>query len=218
MNFEENEILVFQGDSITDGGRGRPEGPVSNDPNHYIGHSFPYLISAELAYKYIDKNPMFYSRGISGNDSLEMYARWRTDCINLNPTIINVLIGTNDAGKWIYEKGGSSPEQYDRILRMLIEDTKKELPNVRFVFCEPFYFDLDGSEKSKERFKDIKIRQEAVRKISDDYNCTFVPLQELLEQYAEKVGDPAKILWDGVHPTILGHSIIAEQWFEITKL
>lgn len=218
MKFSDNEILLFQGDSITDGGRGRSESGLPEDPNHIIGHSFPYIVSAKLALKYIDKNPQFYSRGISGNNLLQMYARWREDAINLSPTIINILIGINDCGGWVSHKCGSSPEQYKKIYEMLIEDTLKELKNVRLVLCEPFYFDIDGSDISKKRFEDIAVRRSIVEQISKEYKCTFVKLQDILESSAKKLGDKKKILWDGVHPTLLGHSIIAEHWLKTTEL
>ncbi len=214
MQFKNNEILLFQGDSITDGNRGRG----TTDPNHYIGHSFPYILSAHLALKYIDKNPSFLSRGISGNDLLQMYARWREDGINLKPTVISILIGTNDAGAYINANNGSTQKQYEHIFRTLIDETLNELPDTRFVLCEPFYMNVDGTDTSERRYNDIKSRAQIVKKIAEDYNSTYVPLQDLLDSYAKKLGNKRKILWDGVHPTILGHSIIAEQWLKITEL
>lgn len=214
MNFSTNEIILFQGDSITDGGRGKGE----TDPNHFIGHSYPYLIGAELSYKYIDKNPQIYSRGISGNDILQMYARWREDAINLNPTIVNILIGINDAGKWNNSNSGSSPGQYKNIMKMIIEETRSELKNTQFILCEPFYFADESNDISLKTYDDILVRQDIVKTIADEYNCIFVPLQKELEAYANKLGDRKKILWDGVHPTLLGHSIISKKWFEVTKL
>lgn len=35
----QNKVILFQGDSITDGNRGR-----SDDPNHILGHSYAYII------------------------------------------------------------------------------------------------------------------------------------------------------------------------------
>lgn len=213
MKFKDNEVILFQGDSITDGGRGKG----NTDPNHFIGHSFPYILSAELSYKYIDKNPSFFSRGVSGNDSLQMYARWREDAVNLKPTLINILIGINDAGKWV--RGcGSSPAQYKNILEIMIEETKKELDGVEFILCEPFYFPKKDEEASLKAYEDILVRQDIIKELSKKYECVFVPLQKELEKYAEKLGSREKILWDGVHPTILGHSVISKKWLEVTGL
>ena len=40
--FKENERILFQGDSITDGNRGR-----NNDPNHILGHGYCVIIAAK---------------------------------------------------------------------------------------------------------------------------------------------------------------------------
>lgn len=212
--FSDNEIILFQGDSITDGGRYRNN---IEDQNHLIGHSFPYLITAKLALKYIDKKPRFYSRGVSGNDILQVYARWREDAIGLKPTIINLLVGVNDAGRFS-EGNGSTPAQYENVLKLIIEETRAELPNVKFVLCEPFYFPYESNKNSENIYEDIKVRQEIVKRTAMKYSCVFVPLQKVLEEYADRVGDRKQILWDGTHPTPLGHSIICEEWFKVIKL
>jgi len=36
-------LVLFQGDSITDGGRGR-----TDDPNHILGHGYAYIVAARL--------------------------------------------------------------------------------------------------------------------------------------------------------------------------
>lgn len=40
--FRENTRILFQGDSITDGNRGRNE-----DPNHILGHGYVFIIAAK---------------------------------------------------------------------------------------------------------------------------------------------------------------------------
>ena len=39
--FPKNSRILFQGDSITDGNRGR-----SADPNHILGHGYAFIIAA----------------------------------------------------------------------------------------------------------------------------------------------------------------------------
>ncbi|MBQ2701825.1 MAG: lysophospholipase, partial [Clostridia bacterium] len=52
-----------------------------------------------------------------------------------------------------------------------------------------------------------------VKKIAEDYNCVFVPLQEMLDKAAEKFG-AEKVLADGVHPAITGAKLIADEWLK----
>ncbi len=43
INLKENTVVLFQGDSITDGARGRNE-----DLNHIMGHSYQYIVGARI--------------------------------------------------------------------------------------------------------------------------------------------------------------------------
>jgi len=54
--------ILFQGDSITDGGRSR-----NADWNHIMGHGYAYLIASRLWYDYPKEDLMLYNRGVSGN-------------------------------------------------------------------------------------------------------------------------------------------------------
>lgn len=45
MQFNEGSTFLFQGDSITDGGRGRTE-----DPNHILGHGYVFRMGYILQY------------------------------------------------------------------------------------------------------------------------------------------------------------------------
>ncbi len=75
-NLKENTVILFQGDSITDGARGRNE-----DLNHIMGHGYQYIIGARLQGDNPEKNIKFYNRGISGNRISDLYARWLEDMI-----------------------------------------------------------------------------------------------------------------------------------------
>lgn len=54
------KTVLFQGDSITDGNRGR-----DGDPNHIHGHGYVYLIAAELGFELADSRPRFINRGLA---------------------------------------------------------------------------------------------------------------------------------------------------------
>ena len=54
--------ILFQGDSITDGNRGR-----SADPNHILGHGYAFIIAAKYGAAFAALNLDFMNRGVSGN-------------------------------------------------------------------------------------------------------------------------------------------------------
>ena len=60
--FRESSTVLFQGDSITDGNRGR-----SADPNHILGHGYCFIIAAKYGAGYPDRQLDFVNRGVSAN-------------------------------------------------------------------------------------------------------------------------------------------------------
>ncbi len=211
LNLKENDIILFQGDSITDGNRGR-----NSDLNHVHGHGYQYIIAAELTADNLDKNVEFINRGISGNRIADLYGRWVEDCLNLKPTILSILIGVNDIIFNWEHKSGSDPERYEKIYRYLLDEVKKQNPDTLIVIMEPFF----GEKKEEELNTFFKERiggyAEAAKKIAEEYGAVFVPLQDMIDSYKEKT-DIYNILWDGIHPTTCGHELIARRWKECVK-
>lgn len=211
LNLKENDIILFQGDSITDGNRGR-----NSDLNHVHGHGYQYIIAAELTADNLDKNIEFINRGISGNRIADLYGRWAEDCLNLKPTILSILIGVNDIIFNWEHKSCSDPERYEKIYRYLLDEVKQQNPDTLIVIMEPFF----GEKKEEELntfFKEhIGGYAAAAKKIAEEYGAVFVPLQDMIDSYKEKT-DIYNILWDGIHPTTCGHELIARRWKECVK-
>src|SRR6478736_6387995 len=80
--------ILFQGDSITDGNRGRNE-----DPNHILGHGYVFIIAAQYGAAFPALNLSFLNRGISGNKVTDLEKRWQQDTIELKPDVLSILIG-----------------------------------------------------------------------------------------------------------------------------
>src|SRR5437016_4570336 len=61
----EGTVVLFQGDSITDGGRNR----AASEPNQpgALGTSYPLLVAAAALAAHPDRALRFYNRGVSGN-------------------------------------------------------------------------------------------------------------------------------------------------------
>jgi len=94
--FSENARILFQGDSITDGNRGR-----SADPNHILGHGYCFIIAAQYGAQFPEKKLTFMNRGISGNTVSNLQARWQKDTLDLKPDVLSILIGVNDNGRGV---------------------------------------------------------------------------------------------------------------------
>ncbi|MDY3244565.1 MAG: hypothetical protein SOX38_11585 [Candidatus Limiplasma sp.] len=52
-----------------------------------------------------------------------------------------------------------------------------------------------------------------IRPVAEKYSAVFVPLQDEFDKYLKDV-ETEYLLWDGVHPTVARHGIIARQWYD----
>ncbi|MDQ2730496.1 MAG: SGNH/GDSL hydrolase family protein [Armatimonadota bacterium] len=199
--FQQNTRILFQGDSITDGGRGRSE-----DPNHILGQDYAYLIAARFGAEMPERNLTFLNRGVSGNKISDLQARWKSDTLDLKPDILSILIGVNDVG-------GSVPiDQYEQGYDQLLKDTVAALPNVRLVLCEPFTLPVGNvKEHWEEWHAKIVAEQTAVARLATKYHCPVAHFQKALDDGCLRA--PADHwIWDGVHPTYSGHQLLADEW------
>ena len=191
--------ILFQGDSITDGNRGR-----SADPNHILGHGYVFIIAAKYGAAFPDLKLDFLNRGISGNTVLDLEKRWQKDTLDLKPDVLSILIGVNDDGR------GIALDQYEQVYDKLITDAKAANPKLKLVLCEPF---LAPSGKVNEG---IRRRQEIVARLAQKHGAALVHFQRVFDEAVKRA--PANYwIWDGVHPTYRGHQLMADEWERVVR-
>jgi lysophospholipase L1-like esterase len=206
-------VFLFQGDSITDSNRGR-----DNDPNHIMGHGYALAIAAQLGVEYPLMDLRFYNRGISGNTIVEMANRWQRDTLDLKPDLLSILIGVNDSSSVIFDWGlPVTIHRYEEIFDSLLTKTLAKYPDMLLVLCEPFILKVGiVAENWQACQSDIEKRQEIVRKLADRYDAIFIGYQEMFNE-ASKNAPAGYWIWDGVHPTIAGHELMAKEWLKQVK-
>jgi len=193
--FKKGSTILFQGDSITHGGRGR-------DPNHYMGHSYAYLIAARISADLPQLDLKFLNRGISGNTVKDLAARWQRDTLDLKPDVLSILIGVN--GRFSF-----SAEEYKSTYSGLLDSTLAALPNVTLVLCDPF---VNAREKPGSRARvEVDKRRAIVKELARTYKAIHVPTQDMYDE-AAKSSNPNYWIWDGVHPMPAGHELLARRW------
>jgi len=205
-----NMVILFQGDSITDGNRGR-----NADLNHIMGHGYAFSIAGRLGADFPEKKMIFYNRGISGNKVNDLAKRWQTDTLDLKPDVLSILVGINDAASVVFQREPViSVEKYEELYQSLLDQTLLKFPNVLFVLCEPFILKVGKVKDNWDSFSaDIEKRQAIVRKLSLKYNAVYVGFQDVFNKACEKA--PAVYwMWDGVHPTVPGHELMAREWMK----
>jgi lysophospholipase L1-like esterase len=191
--------IVFQGDSITDGNRGR-----SPDPNHILGHGYVFLIAARHGAAFPEADLDFVNRGVSSNTILDLEKRWQKDVLDLKPDVLSVMVGVND------DVRGVTLEQFEQVYDKLLNDVKAVNPKVKLVLCEPF---LKPVGKVTER---IRTLQEAVGRLAAKHGAALVKFQPVFEAAAKRA--PADYwVWDNVHPTYRGHQLMADEWERVVR-
>jgi lysophospholipase L1-like esterase len=207
---KEGATILFQGDSITDGNRGR-----DNDQNHIMGHGYAFSIASRIGADYPEKRYAFYNRGISGNKVVDLEKRWQTDTLDLKPDVLSILVGVNDSTSVITNwEPVVSLEAYEEIYDRLLERTQSVFPNILFVLGEPFILKGNRVNDHWEAFQtDIHQRQKIVQKLSSKYNAVYVGFQDVFNKACERAPFDYWI-WDGVHPTVAGHELMAREWIK----
>jgi len=207
LTLNPHNVILFQGDSITDAGRTRSRiGPNSLDG---IGFGYARFITDFLLKENPDNFYQFYNRANSGDQIHNLAYRWEQDALRLMPDVISILIGVNDTWNYVELGLGSDLETFQRIYREILTNTREILPKVQLVLCEPFL--LLVGEVDQAWIADLKLRQDIVRGLAEEFQGVFVPFQAALNQSAREV-PPSHLLEDGVHPTRKGHVVLHENW------
>lgn len=201
-------VIVFQGDSITDEGRAKDQ-KAPNDTKG-LGRGYPAMAAGLLHAAYPNHELKVYNRGISGNKVPDLAARWQEDVIDLKPDILSIMVGVNDYWHTIAfgSKYKGTVEDYEKGYEELIARTLRELPGVRLVICDPFTF---------RDWPAYQPYRAVAAKLARKFKLTYVPFQEKLDPLRKAVSEQFW-LWDGVHPTSPGHTVLAQSWCEAVGL
>lgn len=238
IKLNDRSVILFQGDSITDGGRVR-----GLDPNHIMGHGYAYNVASYVGYTYAEKQYDIYNRGIGGDGIDAMAARWETDTLEYKPDLLSILIGLKDAldTNGDIEKAKIASKQFGEKLDALVKSTLAKLPKCKIALLEPFalalqrvwqYQPVEG--EADDGFKPhysinpaacaktyalkdtIVYFQEEVKRVAEENGLIFVPLQDVFDKAVDRV-DGCYWLWDGAYPTAAGHCLISDRWLETVQ-
>lgn len=193
--------VLFIGDSITDVKFNRRLSPKIKGRNIYA-------LQLKKRLNQYSKNINVKIKGVASNRTYHLYDRLTPDCINLKPDVIIMLIGVNDAWE------NYVPEQYPPLLRPMephireiYRRIRQELPNTQILYLMPFMID---SIEEKLPFHAMLDRfRELLKSIAIENGATVLDLQEIFYQ-AQMDIEPKLLAVDGIHPTNLGHKIMAD--------
>ena len=191
--------ILFQGDSVTDGGRDRCN-------TRDMGEGYPKYASVMIQDTYPDIEFDFINLGISGDRAEDLASRLDSDFIEIRPDIVSIMIGINDA-MWKHLYGvevtdGEFEHYYESVLKSI-----KFLTNAKILVIQPFELDPNINESEKEA---LLSKQRIVKMLADEYADAYLPLADILADADEE--ERSSYSDDGYHPNPDGACYIGEKY------
>ncbi len=198
--------IVIIGDSITDVKFNRKKRFSIKGNNNYP-------LQLKKIFKNYSKDIDVEIRGIASNRTYHVYDRLTADCINLKPDVIIMLIGVNDAWE------NYVPEKYPPLLRPMEPHMREiyrrintELSDAQVLYLMPFM--IDAVEEKLPFHKVLDEFREKLKNLAAEHGAKVLDLQLVFNE-KQKTTDPKKLAIDGIHPTNLGHKVIADAIVEV---
>ncbi len=210
--------ILFQGDSVTDGGRHRTI-------PRYLGKGYV----SDIAYKLMQEGYQHEIRntGFGGNRICDIYARWEEDTLNIDFDMLSIMCGINDIGFQIREGKGIKPSKWKFIYDRMLYEVMEKNPDAKLVLMEPCVFKINLENTDLSNQNDIYLnynlwrgqineRCEIAKELADKYHTVYVPLNEVFDRKCQEIG-VEKLTYDGIHPLPAGHKVIAEEWIKACR-
>ena len=208
-----DNVILFQGDSITDAGRKKDSADVNNAAA--LGGGYAMIAASSLLYEHPGKNLKIYNRGISGNKVYQLADRWDKDALDLKPDVLSILVGVNDFWHTLTNGYKGTIQTYRDDLKTLLDRTKQKLPDVKLIIGEPYA--VIGIKAVDEKwYPAFDEYRKAAKEIADTYNAVFIPYQAI---YEKAMKEAPGVYWtnDGVHPSLAGAHLMAHAWLKAVK-
>lgn len=195
-----SNITVFIGDSVTDCGR-------LIEPPFGDGYVFNIANSTRLSGEIINV-------GTSGHRLVDLENRWNTDVLAHHPTLVSVAIGINDTWRRYDDNDLTSVEAFEESYRRVLTATQAQ-GNPKLVICEPFLLAVRDEMNTWREDLDPKIA--VVHKMAAEFNAKLVPFDQRFNDLAREMS-MSELAEDGIHPSKLGHQIMADLWLRTVGL
>jgi lysophospholipase L1-like esterase len=196
--------LLFQGDSITDAGRGK---------RNYrdMGKGYPKYAAELIAQNHPEVEFDFINFGIGGNRTCQLFDRLYKDGIEFQPDVISILIGINDIWhRYGGERIATTDAQIETNYRAILERIKRET-NAKIIILAPYVLDYDNETRQAMR-RDLETLLPIIRKLADEFADAYIPLDEIFAEAMKTQPEPLYYSGDGVHPNENGSRFIGEQY------
>ena len=174
--------------------------PLNETRVVFIGNSITEGWSLHHPEFFMDKP--YINRGIGGQTTPQMLIRFRQDVIDLKPTIVVILAGTNDIA------GNTGPMTLEMIVNNIISMTEIAHANGIKVIISSVLPAFDYSWKpGLNPDKKIPMLNDMLKQYAE--NKGFVYLDYFSSMVDERNGLKKEYGADGVHPNEMGYKVMA---------
>ncbi|NSL86493.1 SGNH/GDSL hydrolase family protein [Chitinophaga sp. Mgbs1] len=213
VTLKKESVVLFQGDSITDAGRKREVDTPNN--SGALGGGYALMAASALLLKQASLNLKIYNKGISGNKVYQLAERWDTDCLQIKPDVLSMLIGVNDFWHTLNGNYKGTVKIYRDDYDKLLDRTRQALPDVQLIIGEPFA--VKGVKAVDDKwYPAFDEYRAAAKAMADKYKAVFIPYQGIFDK-AQESAPGAYWTGDGVHPSVAGAQLMAAAWLECVK-
>ena len=201
ITIKKDSRVLFLGDSITDV-------KFNFKMMSSIKGRNVYALQLKKHFKKYSSDIDVEIRGIASNRTYHVYDRLTEDCISLKPDVIIMLIGVNDAWEnYVPDRYPPLVRPMEPHIREIYRRIRTELPDTQVLYLMPFM--IDSVEEKLPFHKTLDEFRAVLKEIALENNAAVLDLQQVFYD-AQKTIEPKKLAIDGIHPTNLGHKVMAD--------
>ena len=168
-----------------------------------------------IACSYPGHNIRIINKGISGNTTRDLKARWQTDALDLQPDWVSVLIGINDVWRQFdspkMPEAFVLPDEYRENMREMVAATRDKV--LGMVLMTPFIVENNTRDAMRARIDEYN---EIVHNVADEFDCLFADSQtefvRLLQYQTTQ-----SLASDREHPGMPGHLALARAFLNAVE-
>jgi lysophospholipase L1-like esterase len=200
--FEEKQKVLFIGDSITDSGR--------REINVPWGQGYVSMVRDFLLARYPELNLTVVNRGVSGDTTRHLLARWRSDVISEQPNWLSLKIGINDVWRGFSDLAEVRHEavplaEYRANLYRLL-DQVQEQTHARLILMTPYMIEANRAQAMRAQMDTYGA---VVKEIAAERGAVLVDTQAAFEAVLKHT-IPDDWADDQIHPNGPGNAVIAQ--------
>ncbi len=205
--FDDNIVFLFQGDSVTDCGRKRYK-------KSSLGNGYVKVFKEMYDELFPGHNITFINKGVSGDRTHDLLKRYDKDFVQVKPDVISIMIGINNTWRNFDSKEPyCSAEKFGEEYEQLLMQIKKDMPKAKILLIEQFAFTKHPERTTWQ--EDLDLKRAETRRLAEKYADWFIPMYDILTNYAEQDFDLYTLSGDGVHPAPQGHAVIASEILKV---